>query len=412
MNRKQAHAIYHQLYTKKYPVMETEVCQYCGTDVDLSIDHVPALTTAQLYATRRDIDFILVVSCMECNQLLTNDLLPLFNDRFFTLKERLLVRHKKELLNEFRNGLNWDAVYLEEADRKFTHMLDRIGFGLVRFEDLNEEAQGILALQVDCYNETLGQLIANRSGGGLLAYDNIKPDENEGEALEERCSYAKFLQIIKFRNIQSQIKYEVWIDENFESLKDYLLPEVPSAFYKKDWSYIWKEADELIVDHMPEPMDERDYCSLDEFIEVLAQRSIDSQRDYMEWFDENLWGAVMALDMPEAPEHIYGLTWKEILKLSKKIESEQVENFEDEYPEDIVAKLDIFESLLTPTELDLNKIIHKGRFLKFLKKTEFSTYESYCDFLDIIKGDGLAIHFPTNPIKDYDDWNGWPTSDL
>ncbi|WP_412496069.1 hypothetical protein [Vibrio cyclitrophicus] len=80
MNRKQAHAIYHQLYTKKYPVMEAEVCQYCGTDVDLSIDHVPALTTAQLYATRRDVDLILVVSCMECNQLLTNDLLPLFND--------------------------------------------------------------------------------------------------------------------------------------------------------------------------------------------------------------------------------------------------------------------------------------------------------------------------------------------
>ncbi|WP_048618106.1 hypothetical protein, partial [Vibrio coralliirubri] len=104
-----------------------------------------ALTTAQLYATRRDVDLILVVSCIECNQLLTNDLLPLFNDRFFTLKERLLVTYKKDLLNEFRNGLNWDAVYLEEADRKFTHMLDRIGFGLVRFEDLNEEAQGILA---------------------------------------------------------------------------------------------------------------------------------------------------------------------------------------------------------------------------------------------------------------------------
>ncbi|MEF1338511.1 hypothetical protein REH81_17275, partial [Vibrio rotiferianus] len=124
MNRKQAHAIYHQLYTKKYPVIEAEICQYCGTDLDLSIDHVPAITTAQLYSTRRDIDFILVVSCMECNLLLTNDLLPLFNDRFFTLKERLLIRYKKELLNEFRNGLNWDAAYLEEADRKFINMLD------------------------------------------------------------------------------------------------------------------------------------------------------------------------------------------------------------------------------------------------------------------------------------------------
>lgn len=404
MNRKQAHAIYHQLYTKKYPVIEAEICQYCGTDLDLSIDHVPAITTAQLYSTRRDIDFILVVSCMECNLLLTNDLLPLFNDRFFTLKERLLIRYKKELLNEFRNGLNWDAAYLEEADRKFINMLDRIGFGLVRFEELNEEALEILALKVDCYEETLGQLIANRTGGGLLAHDNIKPEESEDESLEERCSYAKFLQIVKFLNIQTQVKYEVWLDENFEDLKAYLLPEIPSAFYKKDWSEIWKEAEELIVDQMPEPMGERDYCSLDEFIEVLVERSIESQRDYVEWFDENLWGAVISLDMPEAPEYIYGLTWKELLKLAQAAESDFEEKIEDEYPLDVVSKLDVFESLLSPNELEFDKIMHRGRFVRFLEQAELSTYESYREFLDLVKQDSLAVHFPANPIEEYTDW--------
>lgn len=236
MNRKQAHAIYHQIYTKKYPVLEAEVCQYCGTDVDLSIDHVPALTTAQLYATRKDIDLILVVSCMECNQLLTNDLLPLFNDRFFTLKERLLRRYKKDLINEFRNGFNWDPEYLVEADQKFNNMLDRIGFGLVRFDELNEEAQSILALEVDCYEATLGQLIANRTGGGLLAHDNIKSEDTEDDHIEEKCSYSKFLQIINYQNIQSLLQYESWLEGHYENLKKYLLPDKPTVFYKKDWS--------------------------------------------------------------------------------------------------------------------------------------------------------------------------------
>jgi len=404
MDRKQAHAIYHQLYTKKYPVIEADICQYCGTDVDLSVDHVPALTTAQLYSTRKDIDFILVVSCMECNSILSNDLLPLFNDRFFTVKERLLRRYKKDLIHEFRNGFNWDPVYLAEADQKFNNMLDRIGFGLVRFDELDEESQSILALEVDCYEETLGQLIANRTGGGLLAHDNIKHEDTEDDHIEEKCSYSKFLQVVNFQNIQSLLQYESWLEEHYENLKNYLLPDKPTVFYKKDWSDIWRESQELSVNQMPDSMDERDYCSFSEFIEVCVEREIESQKDYVEWFDENLWGAVISLDMPEAPQHIYGVTWKEILERAKYSETKDEEEFDEEYPEDIVSKLDIFESLLSTNELEKDLIMLKGRFVKFLNEAELGTYEAYLEFLDAVKDDGLAIHFPKDPIKDYDDW--------
>lgn len=155
---------------------------------------------------------------------------------------------------------------------------------------------------------------------------------------------------------------------------------------------------------MPDSMDERDYCSLDEFIEVCIERKIESQKDYLEWFDENLWGAVIALDMPEAPEHIYGVTWKEILEQARLSETEGEEEFDDGYPEDIISKLDIFESLLSSSELEKDLIMNKGKFVKFLNETDLGTYEAYLEFLNTVKDDGLAIHFPKDPIKDYDDW--------
>jgi len=107
VDRKQSMAIYNQLYDKSYPVYEGEVCQYCGRDIDLSLDHVPAITTAHLYARNPDVKFILVWSCMECNQFLSNKLLPLFRERFFRIKEMLLKRYKTDILNEFRNGIDW-----------------------------------------------------------------------------------------------------------------------------------------------------------------------------------------------------------------------------------------------------------------------------------------------------------------
>lgn len=313
MERKQSHAIYHQLYSKCYPVMDAEVCQYCGTDIDLSVDHVPALTTAQLYASRKDIDFILIVSCMECNQLLSNDLLPLFNDRFFTLKERLLKRYKKDLLNEFRNGFNWSEEYLREADTKFNRMLDRIGFGMVRFSDLNEEAQATLALKIDTYDETIGNLVAYRSGGGLLSEDNNCDDTNiVGEVLEEQCSFAKFLQIVSFQKLTTQGVYEQWLSVNQEFKTRYLLPDDAVKHYQISWSDLWKEAEQLQVESMPPTLELENYCSYEEFLEVMIERELRSCHLYQKWFNENLWGAVIALDMPEAPEYIYHKNWSEI----------------------------------------------------------------------------------------------------
>ncbi|CAM4460752.1 hypothetical protein [Shewanella livingstonensis] len=132
MDRKQSMAVYNSLYKKEYPLIQDEVCQCCGITSDLQIDHCPAITTAHLYVRNNNIPFIKILLCGECNRIASNRLLPRFTERFFTIKEKLLERYAKDLVNEFRDGIDYSDNYLIEADKKFELMLNRIGFGLLR----------------------------------------------------------------------------------------------------------------------------------------------------------------------------------------------------------------------------------------------------------------------------------------
>ena len=102
MSRKTNLAIYNHLYHKKSPLLEDNVCQYCGTKRDLTIEHIPPISTAHLFVRNNKIKFWKIIACRECNLLISDQLIPTFADRFFQIKDLLIKKYEKHILREFR----------------------------------------------------------------------------------------------------------------------------------------------------------------------------------------------------------------------------------------------------------------------------------------------------------------------
>lgn len=235
MNRKQSLAMYNHRYVRIAPSGMTDCCQYCGSIYALTDDHIPAITTAQLFANNPNIKFMLVDACMECNLLLSDKLLPHFSDRFFDVKDTLLNRYKILIKNEFRTGFEKTSEDFDICDIEFYQMLDRIGFGLVKFQDLTD--QDFLLYEFPD-EERLVDKIADRSGGALLTSDyDVIPDEQEQEEdsdSDNYCSLGEFKEELSERDIYTLDEYKAWNKAHPSTVFNLGLPNYPNTFYNVD----------------------------------------------------------------------------------------------------------------------------------------------------------------------------------
>ncbi|USR78201.1 hypothetical protein NGM67_10620 [Photobacterium damselae] len=328
MNRKQALQIFGHLYKKAYPMIKEERCQYCGYGINLSDDHIPAITTAHLYVRNPQAKFLLIKCCQSCNSSLSNRLIPTFEERFFFIKDNLLIKNKKKLKNEYRTSINSSADYFEQCDIDFNIMLDRIAFGLLKFSELSNEAQKVLEIEIESYGENLGTVIASRFSG--LFYEGEERDYGSGT----EATYRIFLQFINYFNITDKESFEFQYKEYHDTFLDYGIPEKPIEHFLHSWGQIVKESkyvkmeidfSELLKDY---------FCSLEEFLEFASDYDIYNQDSYNLWYERNINGLVYSLMLPEKPTEIFSVDWSEISKAVDEIKSAILDQEEDEEDED------------------------------------------------------------------------------
>lgn len=392
MKRKQAISIYHQLYNLKYPLIEQDLCQYCGASTDLSLDHIPAITTAHLYVRNLKVEFILVKSCMECNQLLSNKLLPTFNSRFFQVKDDLIKKNRKNLINQFRNGMNFNASYLENADRDFFRLIDRIGFGLINFNELCDEAINILKTKIDAYDASLANIIASRFSG--LVYHE-EEDYGSGTAV----SYNTLLQFIKFFKVTDNIDFEYVVKDNSNVARLYGIPEKPVVHFRKSWSEIINSA--KLVQIELDFTDHESICNIDEFVEVLSDYKIGNKEEYNKWFQKNRNGLAFSLMMPEFPEKVFNKGWEYFSFMQSSNVSMYAED--DSFNFKLNERLSLLDDLLIDRVRNNQAIIPASTMRVFIEAGSFDEH-SYHEFVDNISGHELRVHLPDNPEKHYKNW--------
>lgn len=334
MKRKQAMQIYGHLYKKNYPVMKDEVCQCCGVSTDLEWDHCPAITTAQLFARNDNIRFILVLLCKECNQSLSDKLLPDFPSRFYFCKEALLERYKGDLVSECRDNMTNTLESLKLADAKFTRLLDRIGFGLVKIDQLSDKHLAILNLETVSGYKIIDHL-SERPGHGLLSESNLEEDnedepqtQDDADAQDEANrsgipsgkkkpkfeSLAAFKVFLRNELIYTKNGYETFLKEQRALAEQLQLPSEPTQYFNCDWQEL--TSDVVIVS---ESGNEYSLDTIEQYVtsdmvgvKIIGKRNLVKLLDDLEIYtgDEyrDLWNAlsVHTVDvvdcLPEEPE--------------------------------------------------------------------------------------------------------------
>jgi hypothetical protein len=311
MDRKQSMAVYNSLYTKEYPLIEDEVCQCCGVTSDLQIDHCPAITTAHLYVSNNDIPFIKILLCGECNRIASNRLLPRFTERFFTIKEKLLERHVKDLVNEFRTEMDYSEESLLKADKQFQQMLDRVGFGLLRVDLLSQEHQRILQLTT-ISGETIYSHLAHRSGGALLT-----PDEMAVTVIDSEISIEA--EDANDEVIDAEYLTEVLIDNEITSYQEYIdfYHGIPTRAFAldlpetiKEGVIEWSKINHAIHSKTEEPLE-----FYEDILDFVTKNNIRNEKEYLLFRRE-----LRQVDRESLPLNIsdYHIDWDQPSKLLKR----------------------------------------------------------------------------------------------
>ena len=251
MKRKQSLSTYGHLYKRSYPVMNDERCQCCGEQAGLEWDHCPAITTAQLFVRNDKIRFIKVLLCKECNLILSDQLLPDFPSRFYTVKERLLERHKHDLISECRDNMVTTTESLRLADDKFNKLLHRIGFGLIKVDQLSGKHLAILNTETLSGTRIIDHLAA-QPDCGLLSESNLTPEEDTQDnnshppvdyqthadtstphfALNALDDFKVFL---RNNRVYTKNGYLHLLNNDIKSLPALTLPEQPTQFFGCSW---------------------------------------------------------------------------------------------------------------------------------------------------------------------------------
>lgn len=110
-NRRKLELLYDNLYSnpKQY-----DVCEYCGIDTDLTIDHVPSLDALNgcslSFFESKNIPVMKVTACAQCNSALTNLAIFTFEQRKDYIAKFLSKKYKKVL-----NAPKWTKEELAEV---------------------------------------------------------------------------------------------------------------------------------------------------------------------------------------------------------------------------------------------------------------------------------------------------------
>ncbi|GGY95089.1 hypothetical protein [Shewanella fodinae] len=332
MSRKQAMKQYNQLYKRSWPVSDELICQCCGNSTNLEWDHCPAITTAHLFINNKKIKFILVLLCKECNLLLSNLLIPDFPSRFYYVKDELIKKYEKNLINERGENVS-DFIDSEFDCSAFSCLLGRISFGLLRFDQLSDNSQIILE-KITVSGITVMEHLINSSNGKLIHESNLieedevyhdedgdLPNLNKEEVPFElvtflegnRFSLNGFKLFLHDNYIYTQSGYNRFYDENV-IWHDYL-PVHPEKFFNCDWNIfldvflISDKGSEFSLNILEKYItydfvERREKLSLFDLEDLLNDLKISTKEEYNELIFA-LGGRDIIAGIPDEPENFY-----------------------------------------------------------------------------------------------------------
>ncbi len=351
MKRKQSMATYGHLYKLSYPVMEADVCQYCGNQNCLEWDHCPAITTAQLFVRSENIGFIKVLSCKECNLILSDKLIPDFPSRFYFVKEELLTRYKSDLINECRSSIYTNSETFKTFEEKFKALLYRIGFGLIKIEELSDKHIEILNLKT-MSGITIIEHLSEIPGCGLLHISNITEEDQEQQ---DTC-------------ISDQD------DDNKHQQENNYAPQNTQVNNTQ----------------LSQGIDFNQ--RLDEFKIFLRK-----QRIYTKYGYSNLLQKSPATQhFIDHPDYFFGCNWKELTS-NVCVASKNGKTY----------NLDIIEKVITTDMINNEMIIDMYDLEDILYEFTISTRDEYQQFLNTLEEFDFRICFPTSPEVTYEEWIIW-----
>lgn len=379
MKRKQAMQIYGHLYKKNYPVMKDEVCQCCGVSTDLEWDHCPAITTAQLFARNDNIRFILVLLCKECNQSLSDKLVPDFPSRFYFCKEALLERYKGDLVSECRNNMTNTLESLKLADAKFTRLLDRIGFGLVKIDQLSDKHLAILNLETVSGFKIIEHL-SERPGHGLLSESNLDEDNEDDQDDQE---------------VEDSVEDEDEDEEEYEDDEDDEDDE--EEYEEKPKSKVVRQAvSKRPAEFYKKKQPWMDVTTLEGFKVFLRNEWIYTKNGYAKFLSEKP-KIAERMNLPNHPSLYFNCSW-DALTSNVNIVTESGEQY----------SLDIIETYITSNMIGA-RLIGKSDLVELLDKLDIISMDEYLELWHALKAHSVDVIkcLPGEPESTYGDWDLW-----
>lgn len=351
MKRKQSMTTYGHLYKKTYPVMEADVCQYCGNQSSLEWDHCPAITTAQLFVRSENISFIKTLSCKECNLILSDKLIPDFPSRFYFVKEELLTRYKNDLINECRCSIKTNEETIITFEERFKALLYRIGFGLIKIEELSDKHIEILNLKT-ISGIAIIEHLSEISGCGSLHISNLTETNQEQQ--------------------------DSYIDDQNNGNE-------PQKNNNDD-----PQSTQANNSQLPQGLDFNQ--RLDEFKIFLRKQRIYTKYGYSTLLQTSL----AKNHLIDHPDCSFGCNWEELTS-NVYVTTENGKSY----------NLDTIEKIITTDMINNETMIDMYDLEDILHELTISTYDEYQQLLNTLEYFDFKICLPTNPEATYDEWIVW-----
>lgn len=322
-------------------------CHYCGRkpSINLSLewDHVPALNV-KIPPDCNEVRKTLVRACKECNLLASDHPHMDYLERHFWLKGAYLRRYRRLLINEG----------VEDIDTK---NMEGFLLAVIKNTDIKYE-EILLAI-----------------GFGIKNIEDI-----ESPILNIRTKKSK-------RILEHIIREYLSGFPDCEDEEDDFIPQATT--------------------HNEIELPPLNY-TIEEFISFLSNETesgwnIECEDDYRRWIDEHPARAA-CLELPKTPDKAFGVSWD---KLNFLVERSSGECEERAYPNDIQLIMDSIHLFLSPNKVENELLFSKSNMIGILEGSYITTKDQYSAFLEIIKDDDFAVHFPKNPEAEFEDWELW-----
>jgi hypothetical protein len=137
--------------------------------------------------------------------------------------------------------------------------------------------------------------------------------------------------------------------------------------------------------------------------EVAAGNIINNSVDYRNWLKDHPERA-LSLELPVIPDKHLGVSWDRINIL---LEDELSVLEKNELPSVIIEIINSAELHLSVYRLENEIEFSKDSLIEILKYADITSQEEYNSFLQLIKNEDIYIHFPHEPIKQFEYWELW-----